>query len=541
MVTSRPLPSPLRALRLRFRLLELGLFLPIVVTCILGLAYLRALTSRQHAVEAAGSQLAQRVADRTTQESSRVGDAAALAILEPVHRARPRTAAGFFAAMQSATDSLRACACGPLKEGAYFFLFEPETGTFAISSPAAAGADPRARLPASLPLLGGARIPIWAVGGIAAAGPWLIHYTQVVMPDGHQAVVGFDISMTSWWASTFVPALDASRRQFFPMLADPDTAFSAALLGGDSEVARTTHWFDGPSARVSLFGNQLFSLEVSLNPTVLPLLLSAAAPPAYPLLLGVLGASVVVSLLALFLLRQLRATLTQREAFVASISHELRTPLTEVLLHAETLALDRQTPESKARAATSIVRETRRLIGLVENALTVAGAGRPASAVVPRQRVRAAPVVESALRALDPAVVSSGARLVTELDDAAECTLDPVSLDRIVTNLVENALRYGPAGQRVLVTLREEAGRVLLAVEDEGPGVPTKERERLWNPFERGSAAAGGATTGTGLGLAIVKHLAESAGGRVSVSSGASGGARFIVSIPAHPDLPTPA
>lgn len=535
MATDSSFRSPLRSLRTRFRLLQLGLLLPVVVTGVLGVAYLRALAARQQAVEAAGRQLAQRVADRTTQESSRLGDDAASSILAPVHRARPVKPAAFLAAMQAATDSLRACACGPLKEGAYFFVWLPEAGTLAMSRQVPAGQGPLERLPTALPPVGSNRVPIWAVGGVDAAGPWLIHYTQLTMPDGKRAVVGFDISMASWWSGTFTPALEVAQHQFFPMLADPDTAVSAVLRAQDTEVIGTATRYAGPTAEVALFGNQLFTLEVALNPAVLPLLLSAAAPPAYPLLLGALAASVLVSLLALLMLRQLRVTITQREAFVASISHELRTPLTEVLLHAETLALDRPAPETKARAATAIVRETRRLIGLVENALTIAGAGRASLRASAPSAIRPAETVREAVAALAPAAAGSGATIETVLDPDAGCIVDPVSLDRMVTNLLENALRYGPAGQVVRVSLRATLDEVELAVEDQGAGVPAAERRRIWNAFERGSAALRGASTGAGLGLAIVKHLAEAAGGRVAVSDTDSGGARFVISLPAAP------
>jgi signal transduction histidine kinase len=316
------------------------------------------------------------------------------------------------------------------------------------------------------------------------------------------------------------------------MLPHPDTAFHAALLAGGAELAHAGHDHAGPSATVPIFPGGDFSLAVTLNPAILPVLLSAAAPPAWPVLVGALAASTLLSLIALLLLRQLRRTVARREAFVASISHELRTPLTEVLLHAESLHLDRQTPDAKARAATAIVRETRRLIGLVENALTFAGAGRSREAP-PRGLLSAAEVIRQSLRSLEPAMAHREARVSLALEEMADSPIDPTSLDRIVTNLVENALRYGPAGQTIRVGLARANGAVQLTVDDEGPGIPAGERARIWDPFQRGAAAWGNAAGGVGLGLAIVRHLAELSGGSARATTAPGGGARFVVTLPA--------
>ena len=519
-------------------MLELGLLLPVLVTGVLGVAYFKALASRERAVEAAGRQIAQRIGDRARAIASARGDEAAGAILKPVSRIQPFDVPLAFKAMQAATDSLRACGCGPLKEGAYFFAWVPGTGTFMASAVGAGQPEWRKRVPATVPHRPRGEAGIWAMGGGDARHPWLIHYTVVRGPGGAETVMGFDISMTSLWASAIAPGIEVARREFFPMIADPDTAFSAVLLVADHEVARSGPHYDGPSARTALLGDDYFTLDIALNPAILPVFLSAAAPPNYPLLLGALGAALVASILALLLLGQLRRTTARREAFVASITHELRTPLTEVLLHAETLALDRQTPEAKGRAAGAIVRETRRLIGLVENALTVAGAGRVGAVAGPPHAVPLAPLVRASLEALASAAAQRQSRLVADLDESASSIIDPVSVDRIVTNLVDNALRYGPVGQMIRVSLLRETGLVRLTVEDEGPGVEDRDQARIWNPFERGTAARSSPATGVGLGLAIVKHLSEAVGGTAIVTSTSNGGARFTVSIPATPEVP---
>jgi signal transduction histidine kinase len=115
--------------------------------------------------------------------------------------------------------------------------------------------------------------------------------------------------------------------------------------------------------------------------------------------------------------------------------------------------------------------------------------------------------------------------------------MDSPAVDRnvcrqIALNLLDNAIKYGPPGQTVHVRVSAVPGGVELAVADEGPGVPTDQRRRIWEPFWRAPASAEG---GSGLGLAIVRDLARRHGGTATVSSGPDGGARFVVMLRTTP------
>ncbi len=523
-------PNRLAALRRRFRLLQVGLFLPVVITALLAAAYLDAVRTRERVVDVAGRQLARRVADRVLAAAGRRGDSAAANVLGPVQRMRVPTSEAAFGAMASVTDSLRACRCGPLKEGAFFFYWVPSTGDFAASARIPDGQDPRPRLSRDEAFASAPLGEIRAAGGTSDSVPWLLHYTTRSLPNGRVAVIGLDISMTSWWNDTFGPAIAATRHQFFAAVSDPDTAFVAFLLAGQRVLAGEKYRFDGPHAAVSTSIGGGYQLGISVNPAIV-LLIASSAPPSYQLLIGALVASTLMSAIALVLLNQIRRTMAQQEAFAASISHELRTPLTEVLLHAESLQFDAETPETKARAADSIVRETRRLISLVENALTMAGAGRDLSLPERPSPVNAASVVRGVLPSFGPAAAERKARIEVALDETLSCAIDPVSLDRIVTNLVHNALRYGPLGQTILIAIRKCSEGTELLVSDQGPGVPVSEQESIWDPFKRGSTR-GRAEEGVGLGLAIVRHLAERVGGSTCVHSEPGVGASFIVRLP---------
>jgi signal transduction histidine kinase len=110
--------------------------------------------------------------------------------------------------------------------------------------------------------------------------------------------------------------------------------------------------------------------------------------------------------------------------------------------------------------------------------------------------------------------------------------IDPQAVRRALGNLLDNALRYGPVGQTVTVTL--DAGRpgeATVSVEDGGPGVPAADRVRVWQPFVRldGSAGADGSS---GLGLPVVRQVVEAHGGRVSIADGAGGGAKVCIRLP---------
>ena len=230
-------------------------------------------------------------------------------------------------------------------------------------------------------------------------------------------------------------------------------------------------------------------------------------------------------------LARLRADLT------AGVSHELRTPLAQILLFGETLMLERTRSDRERRAAAEIiVREARRLMHLVENALHFTRADRdllePSSEVVDL-----AAVTREILVAFAPLAWTAKVTLREQIDVAAPALVDAAAYRQIVLNLLENAVRYGPPGQTVTVRVERLESAARLAVEDEGPGVPIADRERIWAPFVRLTNGRRG-TNGTGIGLAVVRDLTARHGGRAFVERAERGGARFVVELPASPAAP---
>ena len=222
-----------------------------------------------------------------------------------------------------------------------------------------------------------------------------------------------------------------------------------------------------------------------------------------------------------------------RADFTSSVSHELRTPLTQILLYAETIEMGRQrSPEKRAQAISVITRETRRLIHLVENVLQFSRAERSLTQLRLRPHELGAIVAET-VGDFQPVAESRGMTVALRLDGPVHARVDADAIRRVLLNLLDNAVRYGPAGQTIVVTAAQLGDRARIVVEDEGPGIPRDRREAIWQPFVRLDDVTASPATGCGIGLAIVSELIALHGGRRGVGPRAGRGASFFVELPA--------
>jgi two-component system OmpR family sensor kinase len=244
------------------------------------------------------------------------------------------------------------------------------------------------------------------------------------------------------------------------------------------------------------------------------------------------------------LLARLRSALAAQRTFIADAAHELRTPLTAVHLQAQ-LAERAASEEERNAALADLKAGLERATRLSEQLLTLAREepGVPESAV---RAVDLNAVARDAIQALAPlaAAKSIDLGMVDAPPGSAAPVVagDPDALSTLVSNLIDNAVRYTPERGRVDVSVVAEAGSVVLAVRDTGPGVPEGERGRVFDRFYRGERAEG-ATRGSGLGLAIVKRIAERHGAEIALGEGIDGTGlgvtvRFPVSAPANPPVP---
>jgi two-component system, OmpR family, phosphate regulon sensor histidine kinase PhoR len=233
---------------------------------------------------------------------------------------------------------------------------------------------------------------------------------------------------------------------------------------------------------------------------------------------------------------ELRRLESLRRDFVANASHELRTPIAAVRSATETLqsgALDDRTAAN--RFLDIIERNAQRLQSLVEDMLELSKL-ESNEFKLKRERVDLQRVVPIVLALFRERAEKKGVRLSAELGQA----LPPVdgdsrALEHVLSNLVDNAVKYCPSGSKILVSAAADDGRVRLVVSDTGPGIAAEHLTRVFERFYRVDAGRSRELGGTGLGLSIVKHMVETMRGRVSVESAVGKGSTFTVSLLAPP------
>jgi two-component system sensor histidine kinase KdpD len=224
----------------------------------------------------------------------------------------------------------------------------------------------------------------------------------------------------------------------------------------------------------------------------------------------------------------LRRSDSIKTAVLRAVSHDLRSPLTAIRVAVESLsspalALD---PADRDALLEAVGTEVARLDRVVGNLLDVsrleAGAVRPQRALCTLESV-----VVPALADLD-----GHERVDVALpEDLPLLDVDAAQIERVLVNLLENALKFSPPGSPVHVSAAARPREVVVRVEDEGPGVPWAELDRVFEPFRQAGAAS--PRKGTGLGLAIVRGFAEANGGRVHAEARVGGGTAFVLALPA--------
>ncbi|MGH7552360.1 MAG: sensor histidine kinase, partial [Longimicrobiales bacterium] len=227
--------------------------------------------------------------------------------------------------------------------------------------------------------------------------------------------------------------------------------------------------------------------------------------------------------------------------FISGVSHELRTPLAQIRMFAELEETGMlRTPEERRRATRIINREAQRLTHLVENVLRFSGLRRaPPGDSVHREHVDVASAIDEVVVGFQPLSRQRNTAIRTEVEPGVATTAQRGAVNQIVVNLLDNAMKYGPAGQTVTVSAYRRDGNVALVVEDEGPGIPARDRRRIWEPYRRLERDVDAKRPGTGIGLAVVAELAALHGGRAWVEDAAGGGARFVVELPAAEEAPS--
>lgn len=229
-------------------------------------------------------------------------------------------------------------------------------------------------------------------------------------------------------------------------------------------------------------------------------------------------------------LKQLERT---REEFIANVSHELRTPLSHIKGYVETL-LDgaKNDPEVSTRFLETIARNTERLKLLIEDLLTISEleSGRV------KLNLQAVELRSVVSKVFDDFKSHAEARTIVLANEVPDLPVnaDPVRLEQVLSNLVDNAIKYGRRGGRVSVGAQSaDDAKVEIFVKDDGAGLPAEALERVFERFYRVDKARAREQGGTGLGLSIVKHIVQGHGGRVWARSEPGKGATFCFTLPA--------
>jgi len=217
-----------------------------------------------------------------------------------------------------------------------------------------------------------------------------------------------------------------------------------------------------------------------------------------------------------------------RNSLLSAISHDLRTPLTALVGLADALAAERLADASRRELAAAIRDKAQRLTALVTNLLDMARL-QAGTVQLKRDWHAIEEVVGSALRQMTEPLARY--RVITDIPpDTPLCEFDPVLIERVLVNLFDNAAKYTPPGSTLTVKATYDAKWLQVAVEDDGPGLPAGQEEKLFEKFERGAAES--AKPGVGLGLAICRAILNAHGGEIHAENRVEGGARFVFRLP---------
>ncbi|AZO48105.1 MAG: sensor histidine kinase [Mesorhizobium sp.] len=226
-------------------------------------------------------------------------------------------------------------------------------------------------------------------------------------------------------------------------------------------------------------------------------------------------------------MERVRGQMAAQRRFIANAAHQLRTPLALLSTQAS-YALRESAADQRQEALVALQASSGRLARLAEQLLTLSRA-EPGSRRPRADRIDLTEAARHVLETQAPAALARNVDLGLDESGPVPVVGDGTMLREMIVNLVDNALRYTPAGGTVTVRLAAIDGEAVLTVTDDGPGIPADEREHV---FERFYRLADATEEGSGLGLAIVREVAENAGGRVTLADGAAAGLVVEVRLP---------
>jgi len=233
-------------------------------------------------------------------------------------------------------------------------------------------------------------------------------------------------------------------------------------------------------------------------------------------------------------LTEIRKLEEVRRDFIANLSHELKTPLTAIRGFSETLLEEGNENTGPARKHLEVIfRHATDLNHLMENLLNLSKIESGKEELL-SDGISLRPFVDRLLERFSVQAKVKGLSIHNEIPEAApSLCADPTKLNQILSNLIDNAIKYTPEQGKIWIRApSSKPPEYTIEVADNGPGIPKEDQQRIFERFYRVDRARSRDTGGAGLGLAIVKHLVELHGGRIAVESEPGRGTRFIFSLP---------
>lgn len=220
-----------------------------------------------------------------------------------------------------------------------------------------------------------------------------------------------------------------------------------------------------------------------------------------------------------------------RSEFVANVTHELKTPLTSIKGYIELLRGGARDPETCEQFYDIIEIEAERLQNLINDLLELSVIENGVREEEPL-KICIAEEANEVLERLSPIAAKSEVGIRTQIDETLCVNANPNRINQLLSNLLDNAIKYNRKGGEIELTIRRERGKAVIRVRDTGIGIPTEHFERIFERFYRVDKGRSRELGGTGLGLSIVKHIVVLYGGDISVESVPEKGTEFIVRLP---------
>lgn len=450
--------------------------------------------------------------------------------------------------LQAAADEVKRCECMWDPQPQYFFRYVPSTSELITAGRHQPSAMELAVLRDSI--RGDPAMPLFAAPRVLRGAFYIVTFPDsggekiLLLTALHgvrgapNAIYGFATTLSSFAPQTFhaimkMSLLPPSLTKGVPN----DSLFAVKVWDGARPIWQSRYGSDTAFASMApLWAEGVWTrsrVQVSIQPDMASRLLIGGMPETRaPLLIALCVLTSALLISAYILTRRAQELAAIRDDFTSSVSHELRTPLAEIMVYAEMLQLGRvPAPEERSHAVSVIVREARHLTHLIDNVLLFSRASREQPTPQPAQPLPLAPLIREVARTFAPLARQHGISIREELDESLSAAISAPVLRHALVNLLDNAAKYAPASSVVTVGTARHGGCVRIWVDDQGPGVPAADRERIWQPYVRLPRDVRSSSTGSGIGLSVVRHLAERYDGRAWVEDAPNGGARFVIEL----------